>query len=144
MYAVMGATGNTGHSVANALLSQGQKVRALGRTAARLQPLAAKDAEPLVADVADTETLTNGFKGAKAVYVMVPPNVTSQNYGSDQDSAIDAIASAVKNSGVEFVVALSSIGADKPSGTGPVTGLYNLEQKLNAIAAPQAVLLGSS
>jgi uncharacterized protein YbjT (DUF2867 family) len=32
------------------------------------------------------------------------------------------------------VVSLSSIGADKPSGTGPVVGLHNMEEKLNRIS----------
>jgi uncharacterized protein YbjT (DUF2867 family) len=45
----------------------------------------------------------------------------------------DAIAASVENAGVKNVVSLSSIGADKSSGTGPVVGLYNLEQKLNQI-----------
>ncbi len=45
----------------------------------------------------------------------------------------DAIAAAVQNSGLKKVVSLSSVGADKPTGPGPVVGLYNLEQKLNRI-----------
>ncbi|MGB9233204.1 MAG: NmrA family NAD(P)-binding protein, partial [Terriglobales bacterium] len=43
------------------------------------------------------------------------------------------IAAAIQNAGVKNVVSLSSIGADKSSGNGPVAGLYNLEQKLNQI-----------
>ena len=43
------------------------------------------------------------------------------------------MAAAISNTKVKFVVSLSSIGADKSSGTGPVIGLYNLEQKLNRI-----------
>jgi len=39
-----------------------------------------------------------------------------------------------QNASIKYVVSLSSIGADKASGTGPVAGLYNLEQKLNRIS----------
>jgi uncharacterized protein YbjT (DUF2867 family) len=42
---------------------------------------------------------------------------------------------------VEFAVALSSIGADKPDKTGPVLGLRDLEQKLTAVAPLKAVYL---
>ena len=58
MYIIMGATGNTGSVVARELLARGQEVRAIGRTADRLQPLAKLGAEPFVADVADAGTLT--------------------------------------------------------------------------------------
>jgi len=45
----------------------------------------------------------------------------------------DAIAKAIRDAGVRTVVSLSSIGADKATGTGPVVGLHNFEQKLNQI-----------
>ncbi|MGB6544610.1 MAG: NAD-dependent epimerase/dehydratase family protein [Candidatus Acidiferrales bacterium] len=47
MIVITGATGQTGHNAAEILLSRGQKVRVLGRSAAKLAPLAAKGAEPL-------------------------------------------------------------------------------------------------
>src|SRR5215469_12727890 len=53
MFVVMGASGNTGHIVANNLLTRGQKVRVIGRNSAHLQPLTAKGAEPFIADVSD-------------------------------------------------------------------------------------------
>jgi uncharacterized protein YbjT (DUF2867 family) len=45
----------------------------------------------------------------------------------------DAIAAALKGAGVTHAVTLSSIGADKTDGTGPVVGLHYLEQQLNGI-----------
>ena len=39
----------------------------------------------------------------------------------------------MKESGLPYAVYLSSYGAQVPEGTGPVTGLHSLEQKLNAI-----------
>jgi len=51
---------------------------------------------------------------------------TSNDPKGYQERVSDAIAAAVKNANVKNVVALSSIGADKTSGTGPVIGLHNL------------------
>ncbi len=133
MYVVLGSTGNTGHIVAKTLLGNGQKVRVVGRSAERLQALAAEGGEIFVGDVTDGPTLARAFKGAQAAYVMVPPNTTTNDYRAFQDRASDAIAAAVQNAGVKNIVSLSSIGADKASGSGPVVGLYNLEQKLNQI-----------
>ena len=135
MYVVLGASGNTGSVVANNLLSRGHKVRAVGRSADRLKDLASQGAEIAVADLADAAALTRAFKGADSAYVLIPPDTTSQDPRAYQERVSDAIVSALKNAGVKNVVSLSSIGADKSSGTGPVVGLFNLEQKLNQIDA---------
>jgi len=133
MYVVLGASGNTGHVVAKNLLARGQKVRVVGRDAARLQPLAAEGAEVFIADVTDARALTKAFHKADSAYTLIPPNLTSNDVRAFQDPVSDAIVTAVQNAGVKNVVSLSSIGADKAAGTGPVVGLYNLEQKLNRI-----------
>ena len=133
MYVVLGASGNTGKVVAKNLLARGQKVRVVGRNAANLQPLAAEGAEIFIGDASDASALTKAFHKADAAYVMIPPNPTGNDYRAFQDRASDAIAAAVRNAGVKHVVSLSSFGADKPSGTGPVVGLHDLEQKLNQI-----------
>ena len=133
MYVILGASGNTGRIVASNLLAQGKKVRAVGRNASHLQPLAAEGAEIFIGDVTDAAGLTRAFQQAESAYVMIPPNPTSNDFRGFQETVSDAIAAAVKNSGIRNVVSLSSFGADKASGTGPVAGLHNLEQKLNAI-----------
>ncbi len=84
MYVIMGATGNTGNIVARTLLGLSQKVRVIGRNAERLEPFAAEGAEPFVCDVNDAAALTAAFSGAKAVYAMIPPSMTSDDYRSDQ------------------------------------------------------------
>ena len=58
MYVITGATGHTGSTAARTLLSRGQKVRVIGRSADRLRTLASVGAEPFVADVTDTKRLT--------------------------------------------------------------------------------------
>jgi uncharacterized protein YbjT (DUF2867 family) len=133
MYVVLGAGGNTGQVVTRNLLDAGKKVRVVGRNADRLQFLAAEGAETFVADVTDANALTKAFHQADSAYVMIPPNPASNEYRAYQERASDAIASALQSAGVKNVVSLSSFGADKPSGTGPVAGLHNLEQKLNQI-----------
>jgi uncharacterized protein YbjT (DUF2867 family) len=119
--------------VAKNLLAQGQKVRVVGRNAKNLQPLAAEGAEIFIGDVTDAASLTRAFQQAQSAYVMIPPNPTSNEFRAFQETVSDAIAAAVRNAGVSHVVSLSSFGADKSSGTGPVVGLHTLEQKLNQI-----------
>ncbi len=133
MYVVLGASGNTGQVVAKNLLARQQKVRVVGRNSTHLQPLAAQGAEIFVGDVTDPSALTKAFHGADSAYVMIPPNPTSNDPLAYADRASDAIAAAIKSSGVKNVVSLSSLGADKTDRTGPVLGVHYLEQKLNQI-----------
>ena len=141
MHVVLGASGNTGHVVAQNLLASQQKVRVVGRNAAHLQTHAAQGAEIFVADVTDAAALTKAFHGADSAYVMIPPNPSSNDPLAYSERAGDAIAAALKNADVKNVVALSSIGADKSEGTGPVIGLYKLEQKLSQLGGANVLFL---
>jgi uncharacterized protein YbjT (DUF2867 family) len=130
MYVILGGSGNTGSIIANSLLAKGQKVRVVGRDLGRLQHFLRRGAEAFTADLSDAAALTKAFGGARAAYLMLPP-ITSRE---DQERQSDAIAKAVKESGLRYAVNLSSYGAHVPEGTGPVTGLHSSEQKLNAIS----------
>jgi uncharacterized protein YbjT (DUF2867 family) len=133
MYVIIGASGHTGNAAANKLLEQGKKVRVVGRNADHLAALAAKRAEPFVGNVTDKNDMTKAFAGAKAVYVMIPPDLTVQDYFAYANQVIDAFASAIEKNGVKYAVSLSSIGADKSEKTGPILGLHHLEERLNRI-----------
>ncbi|MGB8060528.1 MAG: NmrA family NAD(P)-binding protein [Candidatus Sulfotelmatobacter sp.] len=141
MYVVLGASGNTGHIVANNLLARGQKVRVVGRNSAHLQPLSAKGAEAFIADATDASALAKAFQQADSAYVMIPPNPISTDPLGYANRVSDAIAAAVQSAGTKNIVALSSVGAEQASGTGPVVGLYNLEQKLNQIGSANVLYL---
>ena len=134
MYVVTGATGNTGHVVASHLLDQKKTVRVIGRSKERLQPLVDRGAESFVADLNDQAALTKAFSGATAVYAMIPPSMTSQDFRGYQRGITRAIAAALEHSGVKHAVFLSSVGADKDAGVGPVVGLHEFEEMLNKIA----------
>lgn len=141
MYVVIGATGHTGSVVAEKLLSQGQKVRVLGRDPHRLERFTKKGAEAVVADVTDGDALAKSLSGATALYAMIPPNMSAPDVRAFQSQVSSAISQAVQKSGVKHVVALSSIGADKPAKTGPVVGLHDFETKLAAITGLNALCL---
>ncbi len=141
MYIVIGATGNTGSVVAEKLLAKREKVRVVGRDERKLERFKQKGAEAFTGDVTDESAMARAFSGAEAAYVMVPPNLSSPNVRGYQERVNDALAAALEKNGVRYAVALSSFGADKSDRTGPVLGLHALEQKLEAIAGLNVVLL---
>jgi uncharacterized protein YbjT (DUF2867 family) len=139
MISVMGATGQVGGEVARRLLKAGQKVRVLGRSREKLAAI--QGAEALEGDAADAAYLTRAFSGADAVFTLLPPDVRSTDYRGLQDRQGEATARAVRESGVRHVVFLSSVGADQPSGTGPIAGLGAQEARLRQLGGTNVLAL---
>jgi uncharacterized protein YbjT (DUF2867 family) len=133
MFVVTGASGNTGSVVANTLLDNHKQVRVVGRTAEHLQHFAERGAEAVVADLTETGKLARAFTGAEAVYVMIPPNPAAPDTFAYEERVTSSLTSALTEAKVKHVVALSSVGADKSSGTGLVVALHRLEQALDRV-----------
>jgi len=134
MYVITGVTGHTGKVAAEALLARGAEVRVVVRDLSKGKAWAAKGAEVAVADLVDTAALTKAFGGAEGVYVLLPPNLGAADVFAWQAQAIASIASAIAAAAVPHVVALSSVGASQPSGTGPIVSVHRLEQALLGVA----------
>lgn len=133
MYVITGASGNTGKAIANALLDAGKSVKVISRNAEHLAALVAKGAVAAIGDLHDAAFLTDAFKGATAVYTLIPPNWTVTDWRAYQTKTGFALASAIQAAKVPYVVNLSSQGAHLAEGAGPVSGLFYLEQMLNSI-----------
>ena len=141
MYVITGATGHTGSVIAEKLLAKGEKVRVLGRDAKRLERFVRKGAEAFTANVEDAAALAKAFSGASGVYAMIPPALADPDPRGYQERVSDALVAALRQSGVPYAVVLSSVGAEKPEKTRPILGLRSLEQKVNGIAALNALYL---
>jgi hypothetical protein len=66
---------------------------------------------------------------------MIPPIWQTNDWRGDQNRIADHYVAALTENRVPYVVNLSSVGAHLGHGCGPVDGLYDFEQKLNAIRA---------
>lgn len=141
MFVITGATGNSGKKAVENLINAGQKVKAIGRNAEKLQPLKDLGAEIAVGDLTDTNFLTKEFEGVSGVYAMIPPNMVTENFRNYQQEVGKAITDAIAKSNVKNVVVLSSIGAHLPENSGVVNGLYDFEQMMNGLEDVNAVYL---
>jgi len=141
MYVVLGATGNSGSVVAETLLSKGEKVRAFGRNKERLAKIAARGAEPFVADQTDSLALTRAFEGARAAYFMVQPNVSSPDYRGFQAQVAEAAGVAAEAAKLLYLVVLSSYGAQHATGCGPISGLNPVERRLERVPGLNVLFL---
>ena len=131
MFVISGATGHVGSVVAQELLGKKQEVKVIVRDPAKGAQWSQKGAELAVGSLEDQTFLTGALRGATGFFAMLPPPpFTTKDFHATQSKVADAIAGAVKASGVPHVVMLSSVGADLPSGTGPIRDLHYLEGAL--------------
>jgi uncharacterized protein YbjT (DUF2867 family) len=141
MITVMGATGNTGRKITESLLRDGERVRALGRSESKLAELQRAGAEVVAGDTNHVAFLTDAFRGADAVYTLLPTDPHAFDYRAEQDRQGAAIAKAIRESGVKYVVALSSVGADLNEETGVIVGLHAQEERLKQLKDTNILLL---
>jgi uncharacterized protein YbjT (DUF2867 family) len=129
MYVITGATGNIGKIIVNELLSKGKRVRVIGRNYTKLNEFVEKGAEAMAGDVMDSNFVNRAFAEATAVFCMIPPNVRSNDFRSEQRKIATNYAQAVRINSVKFALLLSSIGAHLRNGAGVVDGLGELEEE---------------
>ena len=133
MFTIMGATGRVGGQIAARLLRAGEPVRAVGRSKEKLAGLAAAGAEVKVGDAGNASFLADSFRASEGIFTMMPYDLAAPDFHAQQRSYGEAIAQAVRDSGVHHVVALSSVGAELAAGNGPIACLHDQERRLGAI-----------
>jgi uncharacterized protein YbjT (DUF2867 family) len=130
MFVVAGATGKVGSVVADRLLDANKPVRAIVRDRAKAGRLASRGADIAVGDLGDAAFLAGVLRRTSGFFTLIPPDYTALDLFASQRRIADAVASAVRDSGVPHVVLLSSMGAELPTGTGPIKGLRYFEERL--------------
>jgi uncharacterized protein YbjT (DUF2867 family) len=130
---VSGSLGNIGTHLVNTLVHNGHNVTVITSSQDRTAAIEALGATAAVGSVSDAGFLAEAFNDADAVFAMTPPNMGGSNIIKNTAAAGHAYAQAIKQTGVKRVVMLSSIGADVPEGTGPIAGLYPIEQEYNTL-----------
>lgn len=133
MFAIAGVSGHTGAVVADALLSKGQKVRVIVRSAEKGAAWAKKGAEVAVADLGDTAALTKALTGVTGAYLLSPPNFGAKDFLADRAVLLEAMTKAISASGLKRLVFLSSVAAQHPAGTGPIVSVHRAEQALKSL-----------
>jgi uncharacterized protein YbjT (DUF2867 family) len=140
MYAVMGITGQVGAAVANSLLDRGERVRGIVRNPQKAAAWAARGVELAIADYEDSDALEAAFRGSDGVFAMIPPYFAPAPGFPEAKASIHAIRVALERALPPKVVYLSSIGAEKTSGTGLITALHLLEEAMASLPFPGAFL----
>ena len=143
MYAILGASGKTGGSAADALINMGQPVRVVVRSSEKGTGWKARGADVAVADVDDASALARALRGADGAYIIVPRNFAVSDVLESRERCIDSLARAVDESGITNVVFMSSVGAQHAAGTGLIRSLNYAERRFADVDIDVSFLRGS-
>lgn len=136
MFVVTGGNGNTGSVAARKLLDAGRAVRVVVRDARKAASLAALGAQVVEADIDDGAALERAFQGAEGAYLLSPPQLQSNDFIAERERTFTTLGQAARRAGVPHLVLLSSIGAQQPSGTGPIRSVAVGEVALKKSGIP--------
>lgn len=131
---VTGSLGNVGKPLTETLVEKGHAVTVVSYSPERQKDIEALGADAATGSLQDADFLANAFRGADAVFAMVPPNFSVPDVIAYYRDTGRSYAQAVRSSGVKRLVHLSSWGAHRDEGTGVVVGSHEVESVLNDLS----------
>ncbi len=141
MITILGGTGNVGGKTAEIILNSGSKLRIIARHQDKLSHFAEKGAEIMAGDAKEPNFLTSAFKDSDVVMTMIPGDWQTNNFAKHQDDISNSIITAIKQSGINKIVFISSVGGHTEEKTGVVAGLARHEKLLNKLDNIDVVIL---
>jgi uncharacterized protein YbjT (DUF2867 family) len=140
-------TGSIGHiskPLAQSLIDAGHDVSIISSKKENTEAIEALGARPLIGSVESADFITQAFKDADAVYLMIPPTWNVADWLTYQKNVSHNFVNAISANGIKKVVVLSSIGAHMINGAGPIDGLAYLEGLINELPEINATYLRPS
>ena len=128
MFVISGVTGNTGSVVAQTLIDQGQPIRVIVRSEEKGAPWKAKGAEVAIAEIVDTDAMTQALAGANGAYFLLPPDLANEDFIGESFRRAEAIVEAATAARLPHAVILSSVGAQHGDKVGPISTIAHLEK----------------
>ena len=125
-------TGHIGSKLAYILLDRKSEVTLIARHPEKVKDLAKRGAKVIAGEHSDPAVVEQAVRGADALFWLMPLEMTSHDPLGTTRRMAEAGASVIRKHPELHVVQLSSAGAFLPSGTGPIVGHYETEEKFRA------------
>ena len=140
MHILIGGTGHVGSAAARQLLEMGEPVTLVTRDASRHRDWERRGARLAEADVFDVDALRAILRTGRRAFLLNPPADPSTETDAQERHSVAAILQALEGSGLERVVAESTMGAQPGDRLGDLNVLYEFEQGLRRQPIPASVI----
>lgn len=133
---ITGSLGHIGKPLATILVQMGHSLTVISSKAENQKNIEALGASAAIGSIEDVTFLSQTFKGADAVFCMVPPaDYSEPNRRVYYSRIANNYFKAIQDTKVGRVIHLSTFGADLDKGTGILLGAYDAEQIFNQLEA---------
>src|SRR5262249_15768700 len=132
--AITAPTGNIGSRLVRLLLDAGADLTLLLRNPNKLDASLRERVSLQQGELQDPAFVQRATQGAEALFWVTPNDPTASDLRAWYDRLGENAATAVRANRIPYVVNISSAGAQLPH-AGPVSGLGQIEQHLNATDA---------
>ncbi len=133
---ITGSLGHIGKPLATNLVQKGHSLTVISSKPENKKNIEALGASAAIGSIEDVTFLTQTFKGADAVFCMVPPaDYSEPNRRVYYSRIANNYFKAIQDTKVGRVIHLSTFGANLDKGTGILLGAYDAEQILNQLEA---------
>jgi uncharacterized protein YbjT (DUF2867 family) len=133
-------TGNIGRHVVNQLLEAGESLRLIARYPDKLDAAISAQTEVIQGSIDDVEILTQAFEGAACVFWCVPQSHTQPDILDYYLRFAKAAATAIQQTKVPQVVAVSSGGKGLTKNAGAISALHAMETVLGETSSATCYL----
>jgi NAD(P)H dehydrogenase (quinone) len=140
MFAIIGATGNVGHSTSSALRQAGVPVRAILHDSAKGARLSEIGCEIAVADLQDSASLAKAIGNAEAVQVIIPLRPQTKDPAADLRLSGESIIHALKQAHPKRVLVISDYGAHVPKDIGMPSVFHEFEAQFRGVGGHKLIL----
>lgn len=128
-----GAAGNITKPLAEKLLAAGHQVTVIGRNAENLKSLTDKGSVAKIGSITDPAFVEDAFAGSDVVYTMIPAPYHEPEWIDYSYNIGKNYANAILSNGIKKAVNLSTYGAHRQEGIGPINSIAQLERALNEL-----------
>lgn len=137
---ILGATGHVGSEVAKNLISRGENITVVTHDPDKKEAWTMRGAEVAVVDIHETEALAKLFQTGQRLFFLNPPADPSLDSVKEEKITMYSILEALKDSGIEKVVAESTYGAQPGDGIGDLGVLQEMEEGLKELGVSTTIL----
>lgn len=133
-FVVTGSLGHISRPLAAALIKKGHTVTVISSSPDKQKDIEVMGAIAAIGSLEDIAFLVATFRGADAVYAMVPPAYTEPDQLAYYQRIGHHYKQSIQQAEVKRVVFLSSYGAHLEKGTGLILGAHYTERILNELS----------
>jgi uncharacterized protein YbjT (DUF2867 family) len=126
-------TGHIGSKLSTMLLDRHVEITVIARNPEKVAGLKSRGAKVIAGEHVEGNALERAVQDADALFWLTPPILTSRDPLGDAQRYADHAATVIRKYPELYVVQLSSVGANRPDGTGPIAGLHATEQRFRAV-----------